>query len=627
MNTVARIPDVKARTFKNIELGQLFAQIMAGAPVAPSKAALPLFVCGPLDGTKTPKKSVRHNAAIKAITCAIGDYDAEQMQPALARERMKASGLEALIYTSPSHKPERPRWRVVVPLARALPRKGRDLATLYRRIVGHVDRLLGGGVLTDESYTLSQSFYYGHVEGAPYEVFHEHGARLDGLKVPALELVRSERQQNTHTPAHSMAHWIAMIQDGTYHVATRDIVAHYISTGMRRDDAVAATQALMMLAPVKDDKWKARYDDIGRAADGAIEKGWAGPQPADVEKLAAALKQPSADDTVLPFKLLTGAKLMKQTFAPMKFWLSGALRFTVGAYLVTGKPKRGKSLMCIGVALTMAGCVPHYLDSRTDSPGAALYISCDDPSQERMQRRIKNIGDATDSFALMTDIDKSQISSIDLLDTVKRATPTLRLVVIDTLSAFRDSQRGESPYQQEYDELKALNDWAHANECVVLVVHHLRKGNVDPDDPFESISGTLGLQGAVDGMIVMERADYKSDFDESLDEKLAALWFKSRDIEEFSFGMRLSGGRWNIIGTTADVFYAGTNREILRVLNDTPGMWMTSKEIHAAGSFDCKAASVQQACVRLAKRGAIESQRGALPGKMGGGGGFRAIAR
>lgn len=327
-----------------------------------------------------------------------------------------------------------------------------------------------------------------------------------------------------------------------------------------------------------------------------------------------------------PMVVDVASDLMGKTFTPVERIMAGRLELTPGVTVLAGKPKHGKSWLAMGIAIA-AATGERYMDSERSTPMQAVYVSCDDPSRARFARRLhafKPKGELT-GLLLITDIDPKAGSSLDLLGGLLDKHPAIRLVVIDTLAAFRQGQRNDSPYQQEHDEVKAINDWAHAHNIAVLLVHHLRKGEVDVTNAYESISGTLGLQGACDGMMVLARKDLASDFDAALDEKLAGLWYRHRDLdEEIDMGVRLADGRWSIMGTSSDVFHAGTQREILRVLDSDASRWWSSKEIHAGGDFDCRAASVQRAASRMAKRGLLLSHRGALEGKSGGGGGFKA---
>lgn len=134
---------------------------------APSKGALPLVKLA------TFKDDHRSNGTLETIYGIEGDYDAGTVQPALAAAQLMQAGIQGLITTTPSHRPDTPRWRVWCPLSRPMAPSERH---------GQVARLDGalGGVLAPESFTASQAFYVGAVEGAaPVQCFHINGRPID----------------------------------------------------------------------------------------------------------------------------------------------------------------------------------------------------------------------------------------------------------------------------------------------------------------------------------------------------------------------------------------------------------------------------------------------------------------
>ena len=104
-----------------------------------------------------------------------GDHDRGTLKPDEAADRLQQAGIAALIHTSPSHTPERPRWRVLAPLSRSMPPAERE------QLVARLNGVLGRA-LQPESCTLSQGFYYGGVDGAhPVETITVEGAGIDTL--------------------------------------------------------------------------------------------------------------------------------------------------------------------------------------------------------------------------------------------------------------------------------------------------------------------------------------------------------------------------------------------------------------------------------------------------------------
>jgi putative DNA primase/helicase len=127
---------------------------------AACKDALPLLKAARFGQVRSVNGSLRTNGNVVAITGIEGDYDAGRMSFDEAVERLDKAGVIALVYTTASHTSERPRWRVICPTLIERPPGQRE------RLVDRLNGLLGG-VLGPESWTLSQAFYYGHVNGNP----------------------------------------------------------------------------------------------------------------------------------------------------------------------------------------------------------------------------------------------------------------------------------------------------------------------------------------------------------------------------------------------------------------------------------------------------------------------------
>ena len=130
--------------------------------------------------TRTEKGSLRHNANMQEIFGVEGDYDGEAVSIDKAAAMLRFNGIEAFIYSSPSHTETRPRWRVLAPLSKAHHPRER------RRLVAMLNFALGG-ILADESFIDSQSYYFGKVRGSSYRTH-----RVSGDPIDTLDLVLGE---------------------------------------------------------------------------------------------------------------------------------------------------------------------------------------------------------------------------------------------------------------------------------------------------------------------------------------------------------------------------------------------------------------------------------------------------
>jgi hypothetical protein len=69
------------------------------------------------------------------------------------------------------------------------------------------------------------------------------------------------------------------------------------------------------------------------------------------------------------------------------------------------------------------------------------------------------------------------------------------LIIIDTLQMVRGAGY-DNTYANDYRDLSILKKLADKHGVAILLIHHLRKEGAD--DVFNRISGTTGVQGAVD---------------------------------------------------------------------------------------------------------------------------------
>lgn len=172
---ITLFPDVRATSIESHETtwADLAARCI-NPPVYPSKQDCPLVKLAAFGDQRTVKGSFRHDPNVLAVSGLEGDYDAGLMQPSVAVMLLELSGIQALVYTSPSHTAAAPRWRVLAPFATE------HTPAERRELLGRLNGALGG-VLAHESFTLSQTYYVGRVAGVEYEAHQSNGAPIDTL--------------------------------------------------------------------------------------------------------------------------------------------------------------------------------------------------------------------------------------------------------------------------------------------------------------------------------------------------------------------------------------------------------------------------------------------------------------
>lgn len=175
-----------------------------------------------------------------------------------------------------------------------------------------------------------------------------------------------------------------------------------------------------------------------------------------------------------------------------------------GLTILAGKPKVGKSWMSMGLALAVAEG-GEYL-GRPVPQGKALYLALED-NLGRVKRRVQKvqgIDPIPPGIRVETAWERLPDAAVRIVSFMQE-NPETKLVIIDTLAKVRheSTDRQKGTYQDDYSaltDLKAVADFYH---IAVVVVHHLRKGSAD--DPLDEVSGTTGLAGAADTILVLKK--------------------------------------------------------------------------------------------------------------------------
>ncbi len=163
--------------FENVQATKKSTQIwswselvanLGSPPVFSSKRDMPLIKLAHFGKERTDKGSLRHDANLQRITGIEGDYDGGVVQPEEAIRRLEKHGIRALVYTTPSHTSEAPRWRVLAPLS------GEHEPKHRLKFVSRLNNALGG-ILANESFTLSQAYYFGRLAGKGYRCLTTFG--------------------------------------------------------------------------------------------------------------------------------------------------------------------------------------------------------------------------------------------------------------------------------------------------------------------------------------------------------------------------------------------------------------------------------------------------------------------
>jgi hypothetical protein len=288
-----------------------------------------------------------------------------------------------------------------------------------------------------------------------------------------------------------------------------------------------------------------------------------------LEDEAAGSEAPSAAPRV---RMYTALELVVWEAQPTRWAVEGLL--PEGLALLAGRPKQGKSWLALQLALAITEGRP-ALGSLPVTQGEALYLALEDPPRRLKERQERLLAGrkAPGGLGYIDLIPRMDRGGLDALRELVESNRALRLVVIDTLACFRPLTPTQGdPYVLDYRVMTPLKRLAEEHHLALLVVHHQRK--LPAEDPVDTVTGSVGLTGAVDTVMVLERP--------RLDPQ-ATLYMKSRDMEmkELALAWDDDTCTWRLTGTAEESRRSDERRAILNLLTESPEP-LTPKQVAEA---------------------------------------------
>jgi hypothetical protein len=133
-----------------------------------------------------------------------------------------------------------------------------------------------------------------------------------------------------------------------------------------------------------------------------------------------------------------------------------------------------------------------------------------------------------------------------------------RLLIIDTMARVKSSKTSDQTvYEADYDSVMELKALADEYGIAIVLVHHQRK--MTADDPIDTVSGSTGLTGAVDTVLVLHQTS-----------RGPTLYGRGRDIEEIETALEFDREtcKWRALGDADDVHRTDERSAILHVLRE-----------------------------------------------------------
>lgn len=243
-----------------------------------------------------------------------------------------------------------------------------------------------------------------------------------------------------------------------------------------------------------------------------------------------------------------------------------------GLTLLAGKPKMGKSWLAMELGLAVA--TGGTLMVRIECPRAGvLYLALED-SVRRFQTRLSALLQGKPAPANLfghVEWPRMDKSGLERLDAFLLAHADVRLVIVDTLAKVRTpSNASANAYAEDYAALAGLKRLADTRGVAMIVIHHLRK--MRSEDPFEEISGTNGLTGAADTIMVLARKRNSTE---------AVLHVTGRDLEEkqLSLSFHTEPVGWELVGDVPGEPACSEPREAILAALSSAAEGLTPKQV------------------------------------------------
>jgi RecA-family ATPase len=301
----------------------------------------------------------------------------------------------------------------------------------------------------------------------------------------------------------------------------------------------------------------------------------------------------------------TAAQLSKQEIPDVRWVIPRIL--PEGGALLAAKPKLGKSWLALDWSICIAGGMPLFDGTVETRPAAGdvLYLALED-NERRLKARIGKLclqsPERLHLVSMSDGFPRAHEGGIDAIEDSLQRHKEAKLVVIDTFAKFRppgNAKRGV--YDQDYDSITPLLKLSHKYRIAILIIHHVNKGTAE--DPFDRVSGTLGLTVAADTLMVLDRRATG-----------VVLCMRGRDVEDEELALEFdkSKAKWRMLGNVAEVARSATDKAVLDALFDAfkeapddASANLTIRQIKDRIDLPVKEETLKRHVIRMCDRGLI----------------------
>lgn len=417
----------------------------------------------------------------------------------------------------------------------------------------------------------------------------ESGAPLPIVNFPKawVEAALAERPAANDTEAGEGYQIPNLVTAGHRYDAIRDYVASRYMRGMTEDETWLGV--LHILAPRFTTRLAEAelYERFGRAWDGTSKR--LGPPNAEPIHLVTLAEREAKDQTGMD-----AADLLKLELPPLRWAVQDLI--PEGTTILAAPPKVGKSCLVYQVAVEVS--LGGELLGRRVEAGSALYLALEDGRRRGQERLLTALAGREMPYGRLEVRWGARRIGKGLEDDLAvwlDEHPDARMVAIDTLQRVRPAGTGRrGAYEVDVEDLSRLQDLFRDRPTALLIVHHARKAT--SDDFLASVSGTYGLTGSADTIVVIKRTRL---------EAFGTIIATGRDMPEAEVSVSFDGMLWHAVAPslTEGRFESA---EVYRIIEERGPIFPAA----IAEQLDLTRQSVQAMVGRMVERGDVTRTRG-----------------
>lgn len=396
-------------------------------------------------------------------------------------------------------------------------------------------------------------------DGKRYEMFNDNDPAMVPSWVPESgSLIVKEHRLNEDRLN-------AALTGSNWHTHVLQLVGSYVQKGLSDSEIRAFAGGLTLPGY----SVKQTLSEIQKMIDGARAKGFAPEEPK-------------------PVHFIDSADLWEKEIPPIDWVVEPFL--PTGLAMLAGPPKVGKSWLAMWFAkeAIMRG-------------HAVLYLGFED-SERRLQGRMRLAFDRKPKAQMITfyaGLDGEPFprgeNALSIFAAQKKATPHLKLIIVDTWEGIRVPSQKDKNYEQSVEELKPVRKWAHENNVALLIVHHTRKPSDNPGSPLDQILGSQGISATIETGLVIKQ---------SIGSKNAVVYSTGKDVEQAETEFQWCDPGYDLLGNAIETSLGPFQQACLQLIKEHPNITKTG----VASMLEKTKAQTGDAINKLIERGLVRAE-------------------